>query len=280
MNQHEAVLQIDARELGHIRYQNVLAVVGACYDEHVVGGQLHHVLHDPQMLAVLHVHLHADEVVQEVLVVRERRQVAGEPGIDAAHFGANLTGTTIDGIETTALTSATFNTVDAGEADGLGAVTIDNSSDLGRIRLSSVDGATATFDADLADGEELEVTTQATAGEEVTVDFSGGSFAGSSFVDFNGGAAETVSLDGLSGSELRVVIRSVTSGDDESYFWDDVSVTGQDSGVVRTITVSRPDPGFIWRIDPDTDDETLEALRRAGEELEDRLEGVSEEAAA
>jgi hypothetical protein len=38
--------------------------------------------------------------------------------------------------------------------------------------------------------------------------------------------AETVSADGISGSALEIVIEAKNTGDDESYYWDNVSVTG------------------------------------------------------
>ena len=62
--------------------------------------------------------------------------------------------------------------------------------------------------------------------------------------NFNGDAAETVRVSGLTGSTVQVVVRALTTAGSETYTWDDVSVSGgaaaEVAGLARAALAAPP----------------------------------------
>lgn len=61
---------------------------------------------------------------------------------------------------------------------------------------------------------------------------------------FNSGNVETVGTEGLKGETLQLIIRTQTTGGDEAYLWDNLSVTGDTS-----TTSADPTLPFFWQED-------------------------------
>ncbi|MEM1343916.1 MAG: Ig-like domain-containing protein, partial [Pseudomonadota bacterium] len=108
----------------------------------------------------------------------------------------NLSGTDVQGIERTELVGSSTVTIDAVEIDDLGAVTLGGSAASGGravVSLTNGAGQTADFSGFTLSDEEVQVSTSGLVSSDIfTADFSGATFLGSAFVDFNGSAANDI----------------------------------------------------------------------------------------
>ena len=121
---------------------------------------------------------------------------------------ANLTGTTISGIEATQLFNNGSNTIDSAQIANLGILTnggnTSGSSTSSNVRLTNFSGQTADFSGLSLQGDErLTVSaTGQTSLDIITVDFSAGTFNDNSFVFYNGNTGQDVVTGGTGNDSL------------------------------------------------------------------------------
>ncbi|WP_300061065.1 Calx-beta domain-containing protein, partial [uncultured Roseobacter sp.] len=139
--------------------------------------------------------------------------VDGGAGNDTVNFSsANVAGTTFANVERSNLANNGTLFIDAVQIENLGTINLTNNGSAfgGFIQLRGVSGDAADFsDLELSGTEELAVSSNFTSGTSLTVDFSAGTFDGSSFIDYNGGAANERVTGGSADDQL-----SGSSGDD------------------------------------------------------------------
>ncbi|PTX55456.1 Calx-beta domain-containing protein [Litoreibacter ponti] len=150
--------------------------------------------------------------------------ITGGSGTDSLFLiSANLTGTTLSGLETTVLENNGTLTIGAEQVINLGAVSLSGfaSTNGAFFSLLGASGDTADFsNLTIGDGEEVTVRSNSGFGtnDALTVDFSGTTVLGTGFVDYDGGNAdETITGstgdDQITGAGGNDVI-SGGSGDD------------------------------------------------------------------
>lgn len=133
--------------------------------------------------------------------------IDGGAGTDVLNLSAsNLTDVIITGIESTEFNNNGEQRIEADQIANLGTITLTNTAVTfgGLLRLEGDDGDVANFsNLSLLDGQELTVNSNAFAsGTTITSDFSGGSFTGTAFIDYNGNAANDDVTGGSGNDEL------------------------------------------------------------------------------
>ncbi|GFE50819.1 hypothetical protein So717_25720 [Roseobacter cerasinus] len=142
----------------------------------------------------------------EVTSTLQNSTIEGGAGNDTlALASANLAGTTISGIENTELTNSGIQSIDADQIANLGAISLTSSAITfgGSIRLLGQSGDAADFSGvTLLNDEELNVSTSLATGVTISADFSGGTFNGNSFIDFDGSNSNESVVGGSGDDEL------------------------------------------------------------------------------